>query len=166
MPLSWIRCKCCTVAVSKWWYSIGNLKSYFSDISMGSEACHAGNKFLVGQIYDVKNEMKEAGWRHYFHSVRLNSQIVYWPVPRRAWECIWSELVVERKGINSFLDRIGLDYESYTFSFKLRNEMWNEVNRLTEKYQDQDTHQAIDLVDILTGHRARRARCRDSCWFT
>ena len=51
------------------------------------------------------------------------------------------------------MDRVTLDYESYTFSFELKNEMWHEINRLIEKYEVQDDQVAIDLVNILKGHR-------------
>ena len=51
------------------------------------------------------------------------------------------------------LDRDTLDYESYHYSFEMRNEMYHEINRLIEKYQVQDDQVAVDLVNILTGHR-------------
>jgi len=76
-----------------------------------------------------------------------------WMIEEEAWECIWEELVIEKKGIKTFLDRASLDYESYTFSFELKNEMWHEINRLIEKYKVRDDKVAIDLVSILKGHR-------------
>ncbi len=60
---------------------------------------------------------------------------------------------MKRKGIKTYLDRDNLDYESYTLSFELRNEMWHELNRLIEKYEVQEDQVAIDLVNILRGHR-------------
>jgi len=51
------------------------------------------------------------------------------------------------------MDRVTLDYDSYSFSFELKNEMWHEINRLIEKYEVQDDQVAIDLVNILRGHR-------------
>ena len=71
----------------------------------------------------------------------------------QAWECVWRELIVERKGIKTFLDRDTLDYDSYTFSHELKNEMWHETNRLIEKYDPYEDQVAIDLVNILKGHR-------------
>ena len=35
----------------------------------------------------------------------------------------------------------------------MKNEMWHQLNRLIEKYEVQDDQVAIDLVNILTGHR-------------
>jgi len=76
-----------------------------------------------------------------------------WMIEEEAWECVWNELVVEKKGIKTFRDRVDLDYDSYTYSFELKNEMWNEVNRLIEKYEVKEDQVAIDLVNILKGHR-------------
>jgi hypothetical protein len=78
-----------------------------------------------------------------------------WMIEEEAWECIWNELVTERKGIKTFLDRVTLDYESYTFSFELRNEMHNELERLIAKYEVQSDQVAQDLVEILRKHRDR-----------
>jgi len=76
-----------------------------------------------------------------------------WMIEEEAWECIWHELVTKRKGIKTYLDRGTLDYDSYTLSFELKNEMWNELNRLIEKYEDKEDQVAIDLVSIITRHR-------------
>ncbi len=35
----------------------------------------------------------------------------------------------------------------------MKNEMWHQINRLIEKYEVQDDQIAIDLVNILKGHR-------------
>ena len=51
------------------------------------------------------------------------------------------------------MDRVTLEYDSYTFSFELKNEMWHQINRLIEKYEVKDDQVAIDLVNILKGHR-------------
>ncbi len=71
----------------------------------------------------------------------------------QAWECIWNELIINRKGIKTFLDRVGLDYETYTYSFELKNEMWHETTRLIEKYEVYNDTVSVDLVNILKGHR-------------
>jgi len=76
-----------------------------------------------------------------------------WLIEEEAWECIWRELIIEKKGIITFLDKIDFDIEAYTFSFELKNEMWNEINRLIEKYEDRGDQVATDLVDILRGHQ-------------
>ncbi len=46
-----------------------------------------------------------------------------------------------------------IDYDSYVFSFEMKNEMWHQINRLIEKYEVQDDQVAIDVVNILRGHR-------------
>ncbi|GFH56481.1 hypothetical protein CTEN210_12957 [Chaetoceros tenuissimus] len=78
-----------------------------------------------------------------------------WMIEEEAWECIWNELITERKGIKTFLDRVTLDYESYQFSFELKNEMHNELQRLISKYEVQTDQVAQDLVNILRKHRDR-----------
>ena len=53
------------------------------------------------------------------------------------------------------MDRETLDYDSYAYSFELKNEMWHQINRLIEKYEVQDDQVAKDLVEILKVHRDR-----------
>eukprot|EP00551_Chaetoceros_affinis_P006475 CAMPEP_0203662092 /NCGR_PEP_ID=MMETSP0090-20130426/179_1 /ASSEMBLY_ACC=CAM_ASM_001088 /TAXON_ID=426623 /ORGANISM="Chaetoceros affinis, Strain CCMP159" /LENGTH=716 /DNA_ID=CAMNT_0050524837 /DNA_START=368 /DNA_END=2518 /DNA_ORIENTATION=- len=74
-----------------------------------------------------------------------------WMIEEEAWECLWKELIIEKKGLPTFLDK-EVDYESYTYSFELRNEMWHEVNRLIEKFEVQNDTVAVDLVSILKRH--------------
>jgi len=76
-----------------------------------------------------------------------------WMIEEEAWECIWRELIIEKKGITTFLDKATLDYDSYTYSFEMKNEMWHQTNRLIEKYEVRGDQVAIDLVNILRGHR-------------
>lgn len=76
-----------------------------------------------------------------------------WTVDEDAWECIWDELINGGKGLKTFRDRIGLAYDDYQYSFELKNEMYHEINRLIEKYENQTDQVAIDFVNILRGHR-------------
>lgn len=76
-----------------------------------------------------------------------------WMIEEEAWACIWEELVIHRKGIPTFQDR-DIDYESYTYSFELKNEMYHQINRLIEKFEGGVDQVSIDLIDILKGHRA------------
>ncbi len=46
-----------------------------------------------------------------------------------------------------------ISYDDYVFSFEMKNEMWHQINRLIEKYEVQNDQVAIDLVNILVGHR-------------
>ncbi len=73
-------------------------------------------------------------------------------VHNKAWECIWSELINNHKGTKTFMDRT-INYDDYVFSFEMKNEMWHQINRLIEKYEVQDDQVAIDVVNILKGHR-------------
>mmetsp|Transcript_17618 Transcript_17618/g.26371 ORF Transcript_17618/g.26371 Transcript_17618/m.26371 type:complete len:480 (-) Transcript_17618:224-1663(-) len=75
-----------------------------------------------------------------------------WMIDEEAWECLWKELIIEKKGLPTYRDK-EIDYDSYTYSFELRNEMWHQINRLVEKFEVQNDTVAVDLVNILKGHR-------------
>lgn len=75
-----------------------------------------------------------------------------WMIDEEAWECVWSELIIERKGAKTFLDK-EIDYDSYTYSFEMKNEMWHQIDRLIKKFEVQTDQIAKDLVEILRGHR-------------
>merc|ERR1719330_597608 len=70
-------------------------------------------------------------------------------IDEEAWECIWNELIINKKGLKTFIDREGLRENSYDFSFEMYNEMWFELDRLIEKYEVKDDQIAIDLVALL-----------------
>jgi len=70
-----------------------------------------------------------------------------------AWECIWSELIVRKKGVKTFLDREGLSERSYNFSGDMILLMVHEVDRLIEKYDVWTEKVAQDLVILLREHR-------------
>ena len=71
----------------------------------------------------------------------------------QAWECVWTELIVNKKGVKTFIDREGLREESYGFSHEMLNEMWHELDRLITKYDDNEDERAQDLVELLREHQ-------------
>jgi len=70
-----------------------------------------------------------------------------------AWECIWEELIVRKKGVKTFLDREGLNERSYNFSGDMILLMVGELDRLIEKYDVWSEKIAEDLVTLLREHR-------------
>ena len=72
-----------------------------------------------------------------------------------AWECIWSELIVRKKGVKTFLDREGLTERSYNFGGDMILLMVHEVDRLIEKYDVWTEKVAQDLVILLREHREK-----------
>jgi len=76
-----------------------------------------------------------------------------------AWECIWDELILNKKGLKVFADRDGSDMREsdYNFSEEMLNEMINELNRLIIKYSGSSWNfkaTANYLVELLSEHLA------------
>jgi len=71
-----------------------------------------------------------------------------------AWDCIWNELVVNRKG--SMMDREKYNLEDYVFPRHILEAMLDELNRLITKYSQipwLGQSNAGSLVMILSMHR-------------
>ena len=76
-------------------------------------------------------------------------------IAEEARECIWRELIINKKGYKTFLDREGLPESSYPFTEELLEEMIHELERLITKYSDtnwQTKQTARDLVLLLEEH--------------
>jgi len=74
-------------------------------------------------------------------------------IDEEAWGCIWNELIINKRGLKTFLDRDGLREDSYDFSFEMYNEMWYQLDRLINKYGDDDNETAQELVALLREHQ-------------
>jgi len=76
-------------------------------------------------------------------------------IPEDAWECIWTELIVNKKGLKTFIDRDGLVERDYNFSEEMLESMVREINRLVDKYSSGNwasLYTAQTLVGILSEH--------------
>lgn len=72
------------------------------------------------------------------------------------WDCIWEELIVNKKGVKTFLDREGVSERHYNFSPEMLELMIQELDRLIQKYGSSRWNwktTARDLVDLLREHR-------------
>jgi|ERR1712071_114411 len=77
-------------------------------------------------------------------------------IERDAWDCVWRELIINKKGPRTYLDRNGNSEEEFNFSAEVLNLMLDEVNRLITKYSDLVwiiSPKVPVLVSILTEHR-------------
>jgi len=79
-------------------------------------------------------------------------------INEEAWDCIWSELMVKKKGDKTFLDRKGIAESNYNFSEEMINAMIKELNRLIDKYGggsqgEWSQESAKVLVSLLMSHR-------------
>ena len=78
-------------------------------------------------------------------------------IEEEAWECVWTELIVNKKGLKTFIDREGITERDYNFSEEMLTEMITELDRLIIKYSGSDWNTketAQTLVDLLSEHRA------------
>ena len=76
-------------------------------------------------------------------------------IPEDAWECVWTELIINKKGIKTFIDREGIEERDYNFSEEMLNEMILELNRLIVKYSGPEWNYkatANYLVELLQEH--------------
>lgn len=77
-------------------------------------------------------------------------------INKDAWDCIWEELIVNKKGLRTFLDRDGDSEKQFNFSAEILTLMLEEVDRLIEKYSDPVwilSPKVPILVSILTDNR-------------
>lgn len=73
-----------------------------------------------------------------------------------AWECIWTELIINKRGLKTFIDREGIGERDYNFSEEMLTDMIGELDRLISKYGGPDWNMkstAQTLVNILDEHR-------------
>lgn len=73
------------------------------------------------------------------------------------WNCIWTELIQNGKGLKTVYDRPGFVESDYNFSAEMLGEMIHELDRLITKYGASPWNAkatANKLVSLLTEHRA------------
>ncbi len=89
--------------------------------------------------------------------VLLNHEgMAEWVIEEKAWDCIWTELIINKKGLKTFIDRPLGEYD-YKFSEEMLEAMIMELDRLIDKYSSGDwivLEIASDLVHLLGQHRA------------
>ena len=79
-------------------------------------------------------------------------------IDQEAWDCIWTELIVNKRGLKTVYDRPGYGGEdTYNFSSEMLQAMIIELTRLINKYDgpEWDTKETANrIVSLLTEHRA------------
>lgn len=84
-----------------------------------------------------------------------NEKMAKWVISEEAWHCVWEELIVNRKGLKTFLERPHTEQE-YNFSAEMLEEMIHELDRLITKYGSDEWNTkatANRVVELLTWHR-------------
>ena len=78
-------------------------------------------------------------------------------IDSETWNCIWEEMIVNRKGLPVTADRPNYGLYDYNFSSEILTSMVAELNRLISKYgspQYSSKATANRIVELLTEHRA------------
>ena len=91
------------------------------------------------------------------NSIQGKHGITDYLIDKEAWGCIWQELIMNKKGAKTFLDREGIDAQEYNFSEEMLNQMIYEVDRMILKYSTSEWQLrqiAQDLVGMLQDHKA------------
>ena len=61
-----------------------------------------------------------------------------------AWDCIWDELIIKKKGIKTFLNRGNVTEVQYNFGEEMLEEMLHELDRLILKYGSDEWNAHFD----------------------
>jgi hypothetical protein len=88
--------------------------------------------------------------------VMNHTGIAEYVLDEEVWQCIWTELIVNKKGLKTFIDREGLEERDYSFSEQMLADMINELDRLITKYRSEMWYwrqTSRDLVDLFEEHR-------------
>jgi hypothetical protein len=85
-----------------------------------------------------------------------DSRISQYVISQQAWNCIWTELIQNGKGIRTVVNREGWVESDYNFSGPMLTAMINELDRLINKYSSPSWNTkatAQRLVELLVEHR-------------
>lgn len=77
-------------------------------------------------------------------------------IDEEAWDCIWTELIINKKGHKTYTDWVNFTEKNFNFSEEILQTMLSELNRLISKYSDMEWQKmniAVTLVELLTEHR-------------
>jgi len=83
-------------------------------------------------------------------------RISQYMISQEAWNCIWTELIQNGKGIRTVTSREGWNEADYNFSGPMLQKMINELDRLITKYSSPSWNtqaNANRLVELLVEHR-------------
>ena len=121
-----------------------------NDVSSGCEPIQ-----IISAERLVKTDTGPAEGRKIAQVLENRTGIEDYLIPEDAWECIWSELIVNKKGLKTFIDREGVEERDYNFSEPMLNDMIQELERLISKYNGPDWNMKLTanyLVELLGEH--------------
>lgn len=119
-----------------------------------SSGCHP--IAIISAEHLVEHETGPGETRKIANVLLKSEGISDYVIEEDAWECIWRELIVNKKGLKTYIDREGLSETDYNFSQEMLEAMMKELNRLIEKYisvEWESVRVAPTLVELLLEHR-------------
>ena len=123
-----------------------------NDVSGG---CHPVQIISAERL--VKPDTGPAEGRKIATTLKNKPGIAEHVIEEEAWECIWTELIINKKGLKTFIDREGVTERDYNFSEEMLAEMLTELDRVINKYSSTEWYwrqTSKDLVELLVEHRA------------
>lgn len=123
-----------------------------------TRGCHPAQIISAERLVETKSGRGPEVNRQIAHSLQGlgKENISKYLIDESTWECIWTELIINKKGLKTFIDRDGVREVDYDFSQEMLEEMVKELDRLINKYSAPEwswRQTAKDLVELLTEHR-------------
>jgi len=85
-----------------------------------------------------------------------NDKMGQYVIDPSTWDCIWDELIVNKRGLKTIYDRPGHEEAKYNFSAEMLEKMISELTYVIDKYSGPDWSTkatANRIVELLTEHR-------------
>lgn len=129
----------------------GDVATRSNEITAG---CHP-IKIISAELL-VQNDTGPAETRKIAELLSNHEGMKEYVIEEDAWDCIWDELIIKKKGIKTFLNRGNVTEVQYNFGEEMLEEMLHELDRLILKYGSDEWNfkvTARDLVSLLKSHR-------------
>lgn len=119
-----------------------------------SDGCHPIKIISAEKLVELSTGPDEG--RKIADVIKNKPGVEDYMISEEAWGCIWTELIVNKKGLKTFIDRGGVTEQEYNFGEEMLEEMVKELDRVITKYSDQEwswRDTAQYLVSLLKEHR-------------
>ena len=119
-----------------------------------SNGCHPKQVISAERLVELDTGPEEG--RKIALALTNRTGIAEYLISEEAWPCIWTEWIVNKKGVKTFIDREGLTERQYSFSEEMLEHMILELDRLIDKYNSTEwnyRHTSRNLVELFEDHR-------------
>jgi len=119
-----------------------------------SGGCHPVQIISAERLVEAETGPAEA--RKIAMVLKNKPGIAEYVIEEEVWQCLWTELIINKKGLKTFIDRGGVTEREYNFSTEMLAEMLHELDRMITKYSSAEWYwrqTSKDLVDLFQEHR-------------